>query len=344
MALHAIDDLGDTLEVTRSFLTPVDLRTWLRLALITVFAGLPGANLPGVQTSVDGGGGGGAGTDIPSGAIPDAVRGADIVLLVGILVAAAVVLGLAFLLVSSVMEFVLVESLRAETVTVRRYWSRRWRQGLRLFGFRVLFGAVVLGSVLAVVGPTVLSALDLGPASLAVSGALLLLLVPFVILLVIVAGLVNGFTTVFVVPVMVLEDCGVLAGWRRLWPTVVDQWKQYLAYAVIGFVLSATGSVVVGILVGAGVLVLLLPFGLLFALGFGLFLIAEPVGIAVVVVVGLLFLLAVLTVVAVAGVPVVTYLRYYALLVLGDIEPTFDLVSDQRAAVRDEDDDGAVAG
>lgn len=114
-------------------------------------------------------------------------------------------------------------------------------------------------------------------------------------------------------------------------------------YAVIGFVLSATGGVVVSILVAVGVLVLLLPFGLLLALGFAVFILAEPIGIAVLAVVGLLFLLAVLAVVAVAGVPVVTYLRYCALLVLGDIEPAFDLVPEQRAAVRDEEDDGAVA-
>jgi hypothetical protein len=258
MALHAIDDLDDAVAVTRSFLTPVDIRTWLKLALITLLAGLPGANLSGVQTSVNGGGTGG---ELPSGAVPEVVPGVDIVLLVGVLVVAAVVLALGFLLVSSVMEFVLVESLRTETVAVRRYWSRRWPQGLRLFGFRVVLGAVVLGSVLAVVGPLVLSALDLGP-SVAVSGALLLVLVPLVLLL---------------------------------------------------------------------------------ALGFGLFLLAEPVGIVVLAVVGLLFLLAALVVVAVAGVPVVTYLRYYALLVLGDIEPAFDLVPDQRAAVRD-GENGAVAG
>jgi hypothetical protein len=33
-------------------------------------------------------------------------------------------------------------------------------------------------------------------------------------------------------------------------------------------------------------------------------------------------------------VPVHTYLRYYALLVLGDVEPDLDLVPDQRAAIR----------
>jgi hypothetical protein len=34
-------------------------------------------------------------------------------------------------------------------------------------------------------------------------------------------------------------------------------------------------------------------------------------------------------------VPVQTYLRYYALLVLGDVESSFDIVPDRRAAVRE---------
>jgi hypothetical protein len=41
-----------------------------------------------------------------------------------------------------------------------------------------------------------------------------------------------------------------------------------------------------------------------------------------------------LLVIALAQVPVVAHLRYYALVVLGDIESGLDLVPDRRAAVR----------
>jgi hypothetical protein len=346
MALHAFDDLDDAVTVTKSFLTPIELRGWLKLALVAFFVSISGTGFPGFQGFVGGGGGGGGGPPVdrvPADGFPTIMPGGDVWLLMGAVVAVTVVLGLVFLLVSSVMEFVLLESLRSETVAIRRYWSRWQGKGVRLFAFRLVLGLLVLGAFVLLVGPVVLSALDVGP-TLGVSLALLVLLVPAFVLLAFVAGLVNGFTTVFVTPVMLLEDCGVLAGWRRLWPTITAAWKQYLAYAVIGFLLSATGGVLVGLVAVAGVLVLLLPFGLLFALAFGVFLVAEPAGIALFVVVGLLYGLAVLTVVALAQVPVVTYLRYYALLVLGDIEPAFDLVPEQRAAVRDTGADGDVAG
>jgi hypothetical protein len=330
MALHAIEALDDALDATGSFLTPVDIRTWLKLALVVFFAGLPGANVSGFQTSVN--------TDgtVPAGTVPDAVAGTDVWLLVGTVVAVAVLLGLVFLLVSSVMEFVLVESLRTETVAVRRYWGDNRGKGLRLFGFRLVLGAVVLGAFLLLVAPVLLTVFDIGPPGLRLSLALLVLLVPAFLLLALVAGLVNGFTTVFVVPVMLLEDCGVLAGWRRLWPTIVDQPVQYLAYAVLGFFLSAAGSIAVGVGTAIGAVVLLVPFGLLGAVGFGVFLVAEPAGIAVIAVVALLFVLAVLVVLGLAQVPVQTYLRYYALLVLGDIDPDLDAVPEQRAAARND--------
>jgi hypothetical protein len=342
MALHALDALGDALRATRAFLTPVEPRTWLKLAVVAFFVGIPSVNVPGFQTSFDGGGTGG-GEPLPPGTVPDVSVGPELWIVVAAVVAVVLLLGLGFLLVSSVMEFVLVETIRTETVSMRAHWSNHWRQGLRLFGFRLVLGAVVLGGVLLLVGPFVLSALDFGPAGVGVSLALLVVLVPAFLVLAALAAVANAFTTAFVVPIMLAEDRGVLSGWRRLWPSMRSAWKQYLAYALIGFLLSGTAGVVVGIAVLVAALVLLLPFGLLFAVGVGVFFLVQPVGIAVLVVVGLSFALAVLATFALAQVPVVTYLRYYSLLVLGDIEPDLDLIPDQRAAVRRVDESGDEA-
>lgn len=60
---------------------------------------------------------------------------------------------------------------------------------------------------------------------------------------------------------------------------------------------------------------------------------AAPDRIVLAVVV-LLFGLSVLVVVALAQVPVVTYLRYYALVVLGDVDSDLDLIPDRRGAIR----------
>jgi hypothetical protein len=252
-------------------------------------------------------------------------------------VVGAILLGLLVLFVGSVMEFVFVESLRTERVSVREYWREHWRKGLRLFGFRVLLGLFVLGAVVLLAAPLLLPFLGVGTMGAGLLPLAFLVLVPIFLVVTIVAAVVHSFTTVFVVPIMLLEDDGVIAGWRRLWPSVRNQWRQYLAYALVGIVLSILGGVAVGIATLLFVLLMLLPVGLLLALGYGLFaLVFEPLGILVFVVVGLLAVVALIAFVALAQVPVKTYLRYFGLFVLGDIESEFDVVAEQRAAVRGE--------
>lgn len=339
MPLYALEDLDDAWEATRAFLWPADRSRWLKLALVALFAGGPGANFNALQFNVP------ADRGMPPGGVTVPSIGPRGWLLIAALAGSAVVLGLVVLLVGSIMEFVLVESLRREAVSIRRYWSRRWRQGVRLFAFRLVLGLLVVGSAVVVAG-LVLAPAFVGPGPGAVPGgirlALLVLLLPVLFVLAVVVGLVNGFTTVFVVPVMVLEDRGVLASWRRLWPSIVAHPWQYLTYAIAGFVLTIAGGVAVGVVAGVAALVLLIPFGILGAIGFVLLSAVPPLGVGVLAVVGLLFLAAVIVVVALAQVPVVTYLRYYALLVLGDIEPDLDLIPDRRAAIR-EPTEGASA-
>lgn len=338
MTVYALEVLDDALDATKAFLWPFDRSRWFKLALVVFFVAGPGANLntPQINVPVDGGQ---PPSDVPFQ--PDV--GPRILFLVAAVLVALLFVGLLFLLVGSVMEFVLVESLRREEVSVRQYWSDRWRQGVRLFGFRVVIGLVVLGSVavlaLLFLLPVIVEtgpAVSVQPGGLTVISALLL--VPVIAVLALLVGLVNGFTTVFVVPIMVLEDCGVLAGWRRLWPTITASPWQYLAYAFAGLVLSIAGGILVALAVGLAVIVLLIPFGILGAIGFALLTTVRPFGLGVIAVVALLFGITVLIVAALAQVPVVTYLRYYALLVLGDIDSDLDLIPDRRSAIRATED------
>lgn len=335
MTLYALENIDDAVDVTRTFLRAIDRTTWVKLAFVVLFIGGPGANLTSFQFNAPA-------TDdsqlqpgvLPTDDIALTALDSGVWLAIALVVGVVALLILAVLFVGSVFEFVFVESLRTEELQVRRYWSRHWRQGLRLFGFRILIGTVVLGSVLLSVG-VVLSSLLSGSGPGTLSIPLLVLVVPLVIVLGIVSGLVNGFTTEFVVPVMLLDGCGVLAGWRRLWSTITSQWKQYLAYAVVGFVLTAVGAILVGVVVAILAVLLLVPFGILAAVGVGALFVFEPLGIGLLAVIGILYGVSVVVVAAVIQVPVQTYLRYYALLILGDIDERLDLIPDQRAAVRE---------
>jgi len=334
MTLHAIDDVGDALDAMRAFLLPIDTGKLARLALVALFAAGPATNLSTVQFNASTGGS--PASDGPATtALPDlSVLGDPFWPLVAGLAAAAALLALVGLFVGSVMEFVLVESLRRESVSVRRYWGRRWRQGVRLFGFRLVLALFVLGGVGALAAAVVFPGAVGGAPG--VSIAVLVLLAPVFVLLALLVGLAYGFTTVFVVPVMVVEDCGVLAAWRRLWSAIAAEPAEFLAYAVLGALLSAVGGVAVGVGVGVAAVALLLPFGVLGAAGFLLLSTVGPIGGAVLLVVGVAFGVAVLAAFALAKAAVVTYLRYYALFVLGDVDAELDLVPERRAAVRGE--------
>jgi len=133
MALHAVENVEEAFGVTREFLTPINIRRWLKLALVVFFVG-SGVSFPTAQfnTSTPPG-------DVSNGELPFSLP-VDVMTLIVALVAAGILFGGLFALIGAIMEFVLIESLRTGEVTPRRHWRRRWRQGLRLFGFRIAIG------------------------------------------------------------------------------------------------------------------------------------------------------------------------------------------------------------
>ena len=343
VTLYAIDDLDDALETTRAFLVPFDRGRWARLLVVVFFLGGVGGTNPfqfsgfnsgdnGMQLGPNvgpadgvGPGSGGIGVDSTREALT-ALGGSEVALLVAIAgLVLAVALG--FALVGSVMEFVFVESLRRDAVRLRRYWRAHWRQGLRLFGFRLVRSVLTLGVVLGGLF-VVLSPLLTGSGSFSVSRAVVV--APVVVAVFLVSGLVGGFTTAFVVPVMIAEDRGVLAGWWRFWPTVTDQWKQYLAYVVSRGILGVAGSILMGILVVVGLILLAIPTGIVGIIGVVATDAAGPIGWVVVGVAVVVFVLAAILLTLVVAVPVQTYLRYYELCVLGDTNAAFDLIAERR--------------
>lgn len=330
MSYVATEDIDDALAATRAFLLPVEVGRWLRLAVVALFvAGAGGTNAPSLQYAASGG----TATDAPPvGQVVPVDLPVDLRVVLVALAAVALVVGLAFALVAAVMEFVLVESLRAESVSLRTYARARLGQALQLFGFQLLVGlgvTVVAGGLVAVA---------LWPALAAdapvLSVAALVLVVPFVLVVVLAALAVNWLTTAFVVPTMIADERGLLDGWRRFWPVLRAAPVEYLAVGLVyaAIVVVAGIAVSIGTVVGAAVLAV--PFGLLGALALALAGAVPAVGFALLSVVVVAYVLSVLAVLALLEVPLVTYLRYYVLLVLGDTDADLDLVAERRAAIR----------
>ncbi len=326
---YAVDEVTNAFEVTKDFLLPFGLYRWFKLAVIAFFVGSAGIQTNYFPFNSFGGGTPSNGFEGPSMGLPGLPELTIILLIVGIIV----FLALIFLLLSSIFEFILVESLRSGDVEIRNYWSRYWRKGVRLFIFQFFIGFIP--AIIAVIAGLSVLFPFLSGGSPFISIGLLLVLVPIFIVIAIVFGVIGGFTNSFVVPTMMLEDCGVLDGWGRFYSTLKSEWKEYLVYLILSWILGLVAGILTGIVFLLCLVVLLIPFGVLGVIGFTLMLAIEPLGIAILAIVVVLFILSVFVVSAFIQVPVLVYLRYYALLVLGDTDKQLDIIPTQRKSIEE---------
>jgi hypothetical protein len=327
MSYYALSCLGDALAATKAFLLPVDRGRWLRLAVVVFFlsggSGFGSVSTAGSNTSPSAA----TGTaEVPTLPAVDLVA---ILAVVGVVVA----LGVLYVLVGAVMQFVLVDSLRREQIRVRKTFRRQFRKGLSLFAFQLVVGIVTVailgGAAFLLIVPATAGSNGVG----LVFGILGFMALFFVVFLV--AALVNVFTVDFVVPTMVQTDRGLIGSWRRFWPVFRQDLEQFAVYVLVRIGVAIAVGLVGGTVVGIAAVIVAVPF---FVVG----------GIAVAVtgfslspaVFGLLggllvaYLLVLFAVVALVHVPLKTYVRYFQLLVLGDADPDLDLIPDRRAAVR----------
>lgn len=326
MPWYALSTLDDARRATTSLLLPLDPGRWLRLALIAFFVGgVGGGSSGGGQGSVNL-----SSSDFPTGTpgeFPpiDLPSVQSLVPLVAAALVSLFVIALAYLAIGSVMEFVFVEGATTRTVRIRRPFRQYARLGLRLFAFRVLLGLLVFTVVAVPIAATILGGLTLSPA-------LFLLVIPVLVLLgllALVVGVVLQLTTDFVVPTMLAEERGVFDAWRRVLPLLRTEWEQAALYVLVRYVLAIGAAIAVGLVVILLALVVALPF---VVVGGGLYFVFVSmggpglVGWVVLSLVGALYGLAVVLVSLLVQVPVVTYFRYYALLVLGEFDVSLDLV------------------
>ncbi|MFC7215317.1 hypothetical protein ACFQO4_14665 [Saliphagus sp. GCM10025334] len=334
--MHAIDNLGDAIDVTRDRLTPIDAGTWLKLALVLFFIGGatfggPGAPSTGTDTAPEGA----TGTDIDSLAdleaeyesqVTDGPPFETVLYAVAALFVALLILWLLYVLVGSIMEFVFIESLRTETVQVRRYTRSHLGDGLRLFGFRLALLLAVLVPLLVPIWFVVASATEFS-AGLAALGALYVF---GAIVLGLAYALVNRFTTIFVTQIMVLEDRGVLSGWSRFLPTLRSNLAEYAVYVILVWILQLVVSFGYGILAAIVAVVVAIPFVVVGAI----FVVVGGPAIYLAAVVAVVGLLCIFLAALVLRVPIDSYFRYYGFLLLGDTSPDLDLIPERRNAVR----------
>ncbi len=285
--MFAFSELDGAFKRTRELLWPIRWGVWLRLAVVALFVG--------------------------GGVIDPTVLQPGTLSLIAIVLIAA----LAFIYIGAVVQFVFVDCLASGRVVLYPSFRRRLGEGGRLFAFEL---ALVL-LLLAFVGVVVLALRSLSPQ---VSWPVLLLAaLPIILLIFVVYGVVHLLTTDFVVPIMILEDCGVIAGWRRLCRTLSPQVMQTAVYIVVRFLLGIAAGIVQGIATLLALAAIAIPFVLLGLALLALAVVAVPV---LLVLLAVPFLVIAIPAALLIAVPFVTFFRYYSLQVLGRLAPAYRIL------------------
>jgi len=172
--------------------------------------------------------------------------------LIAVLVIAGFVFFIVMLYVSSVMRFILFDSVLAKECHYRHGEPRRerpcgtyllWQFGLMLDTVAGVIGLVVFPATVAF-GMGWFNSPREHVLALVLSG----IGVFFVMLLFFATvAVVHVFTKDFVVPQMALEVVSAVEGWRRLWPLMPSEQSGYAAYVGIKFVLAIGAAIVIGI-------------------------------------------------------------------------------------------------
>ena len=314
--MSALKSLSDAGGLTKRYFAALGAVGWLKLAFVVLFIGGLGISNQVFSVPVD----------------PETLsQPGEQMTAVGV-AAAGLLIYAGFRYFAAVLEFVFVESLRSQALSIRLYLRSNLGAGLRLLVFRWGLWLAALAVVAVPVGWTVLvgnvtdpvdvTAVQAAGIGLTAAGALI--------------GLTTAttLTNAFVVPIMLHERRGAISGWRRFVDAMASNKTGVVAFLLVAWLIGFAlwvGLTVVGFVVGVVGL-----FGLVLAGAAATEISSAFEPLVAVAIIGsfLGYQYVVSTVVA----PVRSYVRYYALIILGNTEPRLDLVPVQRAAMGSDGD------
>lgn len=238
---------------------------WVRLAFVGLMAGElssgGGCNIPSIP-NLNGPRHPGTGHFMPSG-----LGGINPMLYAGLIatiVIAAFVLAIVFMYISSVMRFILFDSVLAKECRIRQGWMTRQEPGWRLFLFKLLYSLVMVGVLIVLVGIPAGIAFALGwfnqpkqhMVGLVLGGVLLFFAFALFMLAI---AVVYVLTKDFVVPQMALEGIGLVEGWRRLGSMMNAEKAGYAGYVGMKILLAIGAGIVLGIVGFILALIVIIP-------------------------------------------------------------------------------------
>jgi len=334
LAKSAVDVIGSAFDHTRQQLTqPFRFGQWARLALLGLATGEissgGGCNFHGLG-------------DLPSKlhrqteyfgdpSNPLSRLGLDWAAIASILVVAIVgfiILGLVWVYVASISRFVLFESVLRKHCELGAGWQRWQGQGMRFFGWQLALSAVSLAVAAILFLPLLLPVLatmrnhqEPGPGILLALLPMILVFGVFAVAMMLIAVLAKDF----VVPLMAIDNIGVIEGWRRLFGMMKQDGLNYAGYIGMKIILNIGAAVLFGILSFIVALIVGIPVGIVAVI---VIIAAKGVGltwnvftITAAVVTALILFAILLYLVALVCVPVAVFFPAYAIYFFAERYP-----------------------
>lgn len=324
----------------RQLFMPFRFRHWARLAIVVM------------STGEFAGGGGGGGWSSLNYTLPDTGSGKKQLIqpftlpaslgstimdhwawfVAGVISLA--LLALAFVYVASVFRFVLFDSVLNDRCELGAGW-RKWQpQGASYFLWTLGFGIVSMLVMFVLIGGPIFMAWRAGiftsPGDhilLLVAGGFLLLVVGF--FLICASALAAVFAKDFVVPVMALEDRGVLDGWRRVLPMLAAEKGAFTVYVLMKVGLAMGSAILFGIINVFVLISLIIPLGLVAVVavlgGAAMGLTWTTLTICAAVLAGGIILMLLIYVLSFISTPAMVFFQSYSLHFLGSRYPRLDV-------------------
>jgi hypothetical protein len=252
MPISAMDTISLAFEhAKRQLFQPFRFWQWTRLAIVGLLAGELGSggnfHIPSSYHPAQHGG-----SQNPLGLGFPKVDPALLFGLIGTIVITGLIIAIVMLYISSVMRFILFDSVLRKECHIRQGWVARQGPGLNYFFWQLGFMFVTLGSTVILLGVPLAIAFSAGWLTHPGDHVLPLVLegiVTFALLIIFLIALasVNVLTKDFVIPQMALEGVGAIEGWRRLWPMLEAEKNDYAIYIVMKIVLAIGAAIAVGI-------------------------------------------------------------------------------------------------
>jgi hypothetical protein len=268
LPISAVDAITPALNHTKKqLIEPFRFGQWVRLAFVGLFAGEAGScngiNYNGGSPNTNNG------NHSAHFAAADwwaqlSQHHALMITLIVLSVLLVLCLAIVLIYVSSVMRFVLFDSVVRKECRVRKTWRERREIGSRYFVWQIGVGFIELGILIVVLGLPALGAWMLGcfnhPSSHLATFILGIAVFALVfIFLAILFAVFDAMTKDFAIPIMALEGVGATDAWRRLLPQIRTDKGGYAGYIGMKIVLAIGAAIIFGIITFIAMLVLLVP-------------------------------------------------------------------------------------